>query len=153
MIYIIGPRRVHSEKCFLPYSHSIRLYSVQWIRCGTCFHPKEKNAFILFYYICLRPQVPELVWWHLSQETFQLVCLVLIKLETFPMYHVLQLNKVLIQECCNWNNTYLSHLYHWGRVTHICVGNLTIIGSDNGLSPNRRQAIIWTNARILLIGL
>ena len=24
----------------------------------------------------------------------------------------------------------------------ICVGNLTIIGSDNGLSPGRRQAII-----------
>ena len=35
---------------------------------------------------------------------------------------------------------------------HICVGNLTIIGSDNGLSPGRRQAIIWTNAGILLIG-
>ena len=27
-----------------------------------------------------------------------------------------------------------------------------IIGSDNGLSPVRRQAIIWTNAGILLIG-
>ena len=37
-------------------------------------------------------------------------------------------------------------------MTHICVGNLTIIGSDNGLLPDRRQAIIWTNARILLIG-
>ena len=43
-------------------------------------------------------------------------------------------------------------LTHWGRVTHICVSNLTIIGSDNGLSPGRRQAIIWTNAGILLIG-
>ena len=42
-------------------------------------------------------------------------------------------------------------LTHWGRVTHICVSKLTIIGSDNGLSPGRRQAIIWTNARILLI--
>ena len=47
-----------------------------------------------------------------------------------------------------WN----SRLTHWGRVTHICVGNLTITGSDNGLSPGRRQAIIWTNAGILLIG-
>ena len=37
-------------------------------------------------------------------------------------------------------------------MTHICVGNLTIIVSDNGLSPYRRQAIIWTNAGILLIG-
>ena len=43
-------------------------------------------------------------------------------------------------------------LTHWGRVTHICVSKLTIIGSDNGLSPGRRQAIIWTNAGILLIG-
>ena len=25
-------------------------------------------------------------------------------------------------------------LTHWGRVTHICVGKLTIIGSDNGWS-------------------
>ena len=36
--------------------------------------------------------------------------------------------------------------------SYTCVGNLTIIGSDNGLSPGRRQAIIWTNAGILLIG-
>ena len=36
-------------------------------------------------------------------------------------------------------------------MTHICVGNLTIIGLDNGLSPGRRQAIIWTSAGILLI--
>ena len=41
---------------------------------------------------------------------------------------------------------------HWGRVTHECVVKLTIIGSDNGLSPGRRLAIIWTNAGILLIG-
>ena len=34
----------------------------------------------------------------------------------------------------------------------ICVVKLTIIGSDNGLSPGRHQAIIWTNAWILLIG-
>ena len=43
-------------------------------------------------------------------------------------------------------------LTQWGQVTHICVSKLTIIGSDNGLSPGRRQAIIWTNAGILLIG-
>ena len=43
-------------------------------------------------------------------------------------------------------------LTHWSRVTHICVGKVTIIGSDNGLSPARHQAIIWTNAGILLIG-
>ena len=37
-------------------------------------------------------------------------------------------------------------------MTHICVCRLTITGSDNGLTPGRRQAIIWTNAGILLIG-
>ena len=41
---------------------------------------------------------------------------------------------------------------HWGRVTHICVGKLAIIDSYNGSSPGRRQAIIWTNVGILLIG-
>ena len=37
-------------------------------------------------------------------------------------------------------------------MTHICVGNLAIIGSDNGLSPGWRQVITWTNIGILLIG-
>ena len=53
-------------------------------------------------------------------------------------------------------NVYVSYqwigvLTHWGRVTHICVIEIIIIGSDNGLSPGRRQTIIWTNAGILLI--
>ena len=43
-------------------------------------------------------------------------------------------------------------LTHWGRVTHICISRLTITGSDNGLLPRLRQAIIWTSAGILLIG-
>ena len=38
------------------------------------------------------------------------------------------------------------------KLTHIRVGKLSIIGSDNGLSAGRRQAIIWTNAGMLLIG-
>ena len=36
-------------------------------------------------------------------------------------------------------------LTHWGRVTHICVVDLTIIGSDNGLSPGRRQLSHYLN--------
>ena len=50
----------------------------------------------------------------------------------------------------NWRYPFWISLTHWGRVMNICVGKLTIIGSDNGLSPGRRQAIIWTNAGILL---
>ena len=47
---------------------------------------------------------------------------------------------------------YWTYLTHWGRVMHICLSNLTIIGSDNGLLPDWHQAIIWTKAGILLIG-
>ena len=58
-----------------------------------------------------------------------------------------------IQRQIQDSNVGFSHiLNHWGRVTHICTDNLTINGSDNGLSPGRRQAIIWTNAGILFIG-
>ena len=51
-----------------------------------------------------------------------------------------------------WSSLVSSQITHWGRATHICVEKLTTIGSDNGLSPGRRQAIIWTIAGILLIG-
>ena len=40
-------------------------------------------------------------------------------------------------------------LTHWGPVTHICVGNVTIIGSDDGLLPGWRQAITCTNVGIV----
>ena len=52
----------------------------------------------------------------------------------------------------NYRCSKITFLTHWGRVTHICVNKPTIIASDNGLSPGRRQAIIWTSAGILLIG-
>ena len=35
---------------------------------------------------------------------------------------------------------------------YICIRKLIIIGSDNGLPSGRRQANIWTNPGILLIG-
>ena len=57
---------------------------------------------------------------------------------------------------CNGPNSYSVRaqfcLTHWDRVTYICVSNLIIIGSDNGLSPGRRQAIIWTNTGLVFIG-
>ena len=56
----------------------------------------------------------------------------------------ISLGRRQVPDCPAW-------LTHWGRVTHICVSKLTTIGSDNGLSPSRRQAIIWTNTGILLI--
>ena len=53
----------------------------------------------------------------------------------------------ILLPCPNFNGS----LTHWGRVTHMCVSKLILISSDNGLSPGRRQAIIWPNAGILLI--
>ena len=35
---------------------------------------------------------------------------------------------------------------------YMCISKLSIIVSDNGLSPGRRQAVVWTNAGMLLIG-
>ena len=49
-----------------------------------------------------------------------------------------------------WPNA--ASVTHWGRITHICVCKLTIIGSNNGLSPDRHQVIFWTNAGLLSIG-
>ena len=53
------------------------------------------------------------------------------------------------QHLNNWKivHIFISHwdkkeLTHWDRVTHICVNELTIIVSDNGLWPGGRQAII-----------
>ena len=54
----------------------------------------------------------------------------------------------------SWIEMLIYILIHWGRATHTCFSNLTIIGSDNGLSPGLCQAIIRTNAStcILVIG-
>ena len=70
------------------------------------------------------------------------------KIKIIPFY---QLRNKMTNIPTPTNNSMWKELTHWGRETHICVGNLTIIGSDNGLSPGRRQAIIGTNVGILLI--
>ena len=49
------------------------------------------------------------------------------------------------------HNRRQTRLTQRGRVTHIRVSKLTIIGSDDGLSHGRRQAIIWTNAGICIL--
>ena len=68
------------------------------------------------------------------------------------LFHKYETDHPLIIDQLNQTNERWHHqLTNWGRVTHICVGKLTTIGSDNGLSPGRRQAITWTNAGILLI--
>ena len=43
-----------------------------------------------------------------------------------------------------------NELNHWGWVTYLCVCELGLISSENDLSPGRYQAIIWTNAGIVI---
>ena len=70
---------------------------------------------------------------------------------TREMEAVFHDSRPILSSKTKWLTSWFA-LTHWGWMTHICVSNLTIIGSDNGLSPGRRQAIIWTNAGISLIG-
>ena len=53
---------------------------------------------------------------------------------------------------CKFHRSMFSRvqLAHWGHVMHLCICNLAVIGSDNGLSPSRCQTMIWTNAGILI---
>ena len=69
--------------------------------------------------------------------------------------HMCSFKKInLKMSCAKWRLCHigLNVLTHWGRVTHTCVNKLTNIGSDNGLSSCRRQAITWTNVGMLFIG-
>ena len=66
--------------------------------------------------------------------------------------HAVVLDAFQLQEYMHTSKSYSLLLTLWGRATHICFGKLTTIVSDNGLSPGRRQATIWTIAGILLIG-
>ena len=108
----------------------------------------------MFMTSCVRPQhvnslwPRDAIWWHRSGSTLAQVmscclnqCWLIIS-EIF--WHSLK--------AFNRKYTRYLSLTYWGRVMHICISKITIIGSDNGLSPARRQAIIWTNAGILLIG-
>ena len=60
--------------------------------------------------------------------------------------------KITIMIYVSTSHLYVNNLTHLGRATHLCVGKLAIIGSDNGLLPGWHHAIIWTSAGILLIG-
>ena len=119
------------------YCFSIYIYSsLNWI--SDVFMLNEKNKLQYWYFVrtkwgklsTLLPRV-----WLFNGPLHQVYCFSLYLPPPPPQLDCL-----------------LSHpLTHWGRVTHICVGNLTMIGSDNGLLPGQRQAIIWTNTGILLI--
>ena len=52
-----------------------------------------------------------------------------------------------------YDGHFIPKLTHLPLVPHICVSvNWVSVGSDNGLSPVRHQAITWTNGELWLIG-
>ena len=55
----------------------------------------------------------------------------------------------ILSELLWWNPWSLPHR---GRVTHICAPiNQTTVSLDNGLSPVRRQAIIWADGDLFFV--
>ena len=65
-----------------------------------------------------------------------------VKLPEFYTY-IINFSILPVSKLCNSISLIL---IHWGRVMHVCVSKLTITDSFG-----RHQAIIWTNAVILLI--
>ena len=61
--------------------------------------------------------------------------------------------RMITSEYCKWELwVFVARPFSVENVeVEICVSRLTSIGSDNGLSLCRGQAIIWTNAEIMLI--
>ena len=66
--------------------------------------------------------------------------------------HVFRDYTVKITSIISAMGRWLKPLHYWGRARHICVSYLKTTGSDNGLSPDRHQSVVWTNDRILSVG-
>ena len=75
---------------------------------------------------------------------------------TIQPYAQSSMDDAHISSICFWNSPrgIISECINSLRPSdvYIYVGKITTISSDNGLLPDWRQAIIWTNAGILLIG-
>ena len=147
--YVISPYSA-------PYHCVIQLYD------GAVRKKSNSRAWTISqYFFCTNPSMFACVLYSLVFMFFACaVCM-----GCFTLYFVWwkHFDSFTVQDCSNssalamelrqsWADRY-TLLTHWGWVMHICFNKIAIIGSDNGLSPGRRQAIIWTNARILLNGL
>ena len=113
------------QNCFTLWRVSFVIFQVYLNSCCT-------TKSVLF--VTLRTESLSQTGYHLSDEMQSMQ---------------LKVCKLLKRACAFKTNCIFCAL---SSLTHICVRKLTIIGSDNGLSPAQRQAIIWTSAGILLIG-
>ena len=150
------------HKCSLPINNSNTLYSIFWLGEILCIHSWCANhvfhaTFSIFVKHIqqstriLNEWMSIVIW--LGREClwrfFYHYMLPIIHYSV--LFHDRLTVRVLL-----FSQLRLSHFlaaewqFNSSRVTHICVSNLTLICSDNGLSPGRRPAIIWTSAPILL---
>ena len=100
------------------------------------------NGFVCDKYLIFSAVLGKLQCQFPDRKLHWLVCLGFARFYTFPITTAKK----------TWICLRLIYiLTHWGWMMYICISKLTIIGSDNGLSPGQLKAIIWTNAGILLI--
>ena len=106
---------------------------------------QECDVFLTHYLYTFVVKTPSIAWLVLSET-------ILWQWQLFHVSFSLQVSERLtfkfVSTLCLLYDMILTH---WGQVMHICVSKIIIIGSDNGLSHGRCQAIIWSNAGILLI--
>ena len=111
--------------------HRIKVYKLNLLCPSKCWCPKPSSV----------------IWYPRNSIAFRgRAAWLEFQMWYFPRTH----NSSVIFVC--FSCFHISTLTHWGWVMHVCVRKLTIIGSNNGLSPGKRQAIIWSNAGILLMG-
>ena len=120
------------DKSFHPTLYWVRDYlSMLGLKLNhACIFPSQKASNV---------ESVSTPWCHLSSSNCTLTF-------TCTFHHRKYQRKII-----GLNNICKFHLTQWGRMMHICLSKLTVIGSDNGLAPTRCQAIIWTNAGIMLI--
>ena len=119
----------YSDNSVLPERHVVPLL----MEMRTAVRENYNNYSIM---LCL-------TYWHLGDEA------IILKVWFSNSFYRTVASAIAAKFLLAW--CHRTTLTHWGRMTHMCVSKLTIIGWDNGLSPGRRQAIIWTNAGILLV--
>ena len=129
------------------YIYDIYIYMIPW-----WWEYHDDIWYICYIYIYIY-----ITWYHKNRSKgitnggqLSYTVIPTIELSYYVCWHITTRVACVLNGTFGWIKNWF--LTHWGRVTHICVGNLTIIGSDNGLPPGRRQAITCTNVWILLIG-
>ena len=91
-----------------------------------------------------------IIWWILYIGAIN----AFVTFDKLSMFYSVLFVQWMILSCLNIGMFSIIFFYHrqYYGILGLCVSKLTIIGSDSSLSSGQRQAIIWTNVEILIIG-